>query len=357
MEIALIGMPKSGKTTLLHALTRGRFESQKTGLQAGVCKAPDPRLDSLAGLFKPDKLSPAEITYWDVSASLEATTNGKGISGQTLNLLQKADALLHVVRAFEDDAVPHHGPTIDPYRDADAMEAELIFSDLAILERRRHRVEANLKGAKAQERAVFLREGAFLSRLEESLENEVRIREMELSGEEQELVTSYNLLTGKPVLAVFNMGEEGAATAGQADEARHRPGLLTTSVCARLEQELSQLEPEEEQEFRESMGLRESGLERVARLSHRLLDMVSFFTVGPKEVRAWTVPRGIPAVKAAGKIHSDIERGYIRAEVITFQQLMDSGSLTQAKKQGLVRLEGKGYPVQDGDVITFLFNV
>ena len=360
MEIALIGMPNSGKTTLLHALTRGRFESHKAGLQTGIVKVPDGRLQDLAGLFSPEKIVPAEVTYWDLPAPPEGpskSNKGSVISGQMVNQLQKADTLLHVVRAFEDDSVPHHHTTIDPRRDAADMEAELIFCDLGILERRRQRVETNMKGARGQERSTLLREIGFLPRLQESLENETPISRMALTGEEQALVTSYNMLSGKPVLTVFNVGEDALASLDEADGPRGRPGLLNTNVCAKLEQELGQLSRDEEQEFRESMGLPESGLERVVRLTHQLLDMVSFFTVGPDEVRAWTVPQNIPALKAAGKIHSDIERGFIRAEVIDYHQMMASGTLVQAKKQGVLRLEGKGYPVQDGDVITFLFNV
>jgi GTP-binding protein YchF len=360
MEIALVGMPNSGKTTLLHALTRGRFESHKAGLQTGVVKAPDSRLKALAGLFSPEKIVPAEVTYWDLAAPSEgpsAGTGGGGISGQIVNQLQKADALVHVVRAFADDSVPYHQPTIDPIRDADAMDAELIFCDLGILERRRQRVDTNLKGARGQERSTFLREISFIEKLQKALEDETPVSRMELSGEEQAMVTGYNMLTGKRVLTVFNVGEEVPEIAEEGDAFEHRPGALSTSICAKLEQELGQLSPEDEQEFRESMGLPESGWERVVGLSHKLLDMASFFTVGPDEVRAWTVPQNIAAVKAASKIHSDIERGFIRAEVIDFDQLMACGSLVQAKKQGVLRLEGKGYPVQDGDVITFLFNV
>ncbi len=360
MEIALIGMPNSGKTTLLHAMTRGRFESNKSGLQTGVVKAPDSRLQALAGMFSPEKIVPAEVTYWDLAAPSEVPsggTGGGGISGQIVNQLQKADALVHVVRAFEDDSVPYHQPTIDPIRDADSMEAELIFSDLGILERRRQRVDSNLKGARAQERSAHLREISFIEKLQKALEDETPVSRMELSGEEQAMATGYNMLTGKRVLTVFNVGEDVPETAEEGGSFDHRPGALCTSICAKLEQELGQLSVEDEQEFRQSMGLSESGLERVVGLSHKLLDMASFFTVGPDEVRAWTIPQNIAAVKAASKIHSDIERGFIRAEVIGYEQLMSCGSLNQAKKQGVLRLEGKGYPVQDGDVITFLFNV
>ena len=357
MEIALIGMPNSGKTTLLDAMTRGRFESSKSGLQTGIVKVPDARLQALATIFSPEKIVPAEVTYWDLPAPADGAGNS-GISGQMVNQLQKADALVHVVRAFDDVSVPYHEATIDPHRDAESMKAELIFCDLGILERRRQRIETNLKGARSQERAVFQRETAFIDRLQKELESEMPMSGIDLNPDEQELVTSYNMLSGKPVLTVFNVGEDSSNMGYRAGaNGANGTGTLSTGVCAKLEQELGQLSPEEEREFRESMGLPDSGLASVMRLSHELLDMVSFFTVGPKEVRAWTVPNNIAAASAAGKIHSDIERGFIRAEVIDYDQLMSCGSLNQAKRQGVLRLEGKGYPVQDGDVITFLFNV
>ena len=352
MEIALIGVPNSGKTTLLYAMTRGRFESSKTGLQTGIVKVPDPRLQALAGIFNPEKIVPAEAIYWDIAASSEGL-DSRGISGHMVNHLQKADALLHVVRAFDDPSVPYHQPTIDPHRDVEAMTAELIFCDLGILERRRLRIETNLKGARSQERSAFLKETTFIDRLQRELEDETPISAVQMTHEERDLVTSYNMLSGKPVLTVFNTGEDMPKMGFDSNGTTH----LNTNVCAKLEQELGQLSAEDEKEFRASMGLSDSGLPSVVRLSHQLLDMVFFFTVGPKEVRAWTVPQNIAAVSAAGKIHSDIERGFIRAEVIDYDQLMSCGSLNQAKKQGVLRLEGKAYPVQDGDVITFLFNI
>ena len=327
----------------------------------GAVKVPDPRLDSLAKLFKPEKVVPAEVTYWDVPGSLEPTSNGSSLSGQTVNLLQKADALLHVVRAFDDPAVPYHQPTINPYRDADAMEAELIFSDLAILERRSQRIDASLKGAKGHERDTLVREAALVGRVQEALEKEVRVRELELTPDEQDVVANYNLLSAKPVLVIFNVAEETPSAPHQREGSTgpdaHRQALMTTSLCAKLELELSQLSPEDETEFRESLGIKESGLSRIIRACYELLGLVSFFTYVSREVRAWAVPANTPAAKAASRIHTDMERGFIRAEVVGVEDLLRCASVAQAKKEGLVRLEGKAYPVQDGDVITFLFNV
>ena len=374
MEIALIGLPQSGKTTLLRALTRGRSEAGVYGgarqeVHTGVTRLPDPRLDTLAGLFRPEKVVPVEIKYWDVPAASGIgggmAQDGAGISGQYLNLLQNADALLHVVRAFEDPTVPHVGGSVAPHRDAADMEVELIFSDQAILERRVQRIEAGLKGARGHERDVALREGSLLRRLKEGLDKDVPIREQEVSPDEQDLLSNYQLLTAKPLLVAFNMDEEALPSLDEMEtelDGRYaKPEVMTTALCAKLEMELGQLPQEDEEEFRRSMGLPQTGqgtgTDRVVDMSFRLLSLVSFFTYVSKEVRAWTVPAGTPAVKAAGKIHSDMERGFIRAEVVSFDDLARCGSVAQCRREGLLRLEGKPYPVKDGDVITFLFNV
>ena len=369
MEIALIGFPKSGKTTLLNALTRGRVEACTYGgsrqeVHAGVSKVPDPRLDTLARIFNPEKLVTVEVKYWDVPAGSGVTGDGAGIGGQFLNLLQGADSLLHVVRAFEDPSVPHISGSVDPQRDAANMEAELVFSDLALLERRVQRIEASLKGSKGRERDILLTEGSLVKRLQEGLENDVPVRAQQLPPEETDTLSNYQLLTSKPLLIVFNVGEAALSEAEgkKLDEDLisrrvEQPGVGAATLCVKLEMELSQLAPEDEREFRESLDVQESGLDRVIRLSYKLLSLVSFFTYVSKEVRAWTIPTDTTAVKAGGTIHTDMERGFIRAEVIAFDDLAQCGSVAQCKKQGLLRLEGKTYQVKDGDVITFLFNV
>ena len=366
MEIGIIGLPQSGKTTVLRALTRDRSEagtpgSSKQGVHAGVTRFPDPRLDSLTEIFIPDKVVPVEIKYWDVPAGPGPAGDGTAIGGQFLNLLQGADALLHVVRAFEDPSVPHINGTVDPSRDAGEIEAELAFSDLSIVERRTTRIEAGLKGAKPQERDLLLREQALLQRIKDGLEQDLAVREHQYTREEEDVLSNYQLLTAKPLLTVFNIDEESLENAFQMDadldDKYLRPGCKATALCAQLEMELSQLSREDEAEFLESYRLRESGLTRIARLSLELLSLVSFFTFMSKEVRAWTVSADTPAAKAAGRIHTDMERGFIRAEVVGFDDLAKCGSVAQCRKQGLLRLEGKSYPVKDGDVITFLFNV
>ena len=366
MEIALIGLPQSGKTTLLNALTRGRTQAGPHGgdkheISVGSARMSDPRLDTLAEIFGPDKLVPVEIKYWDVPVAPDSTGDGPGISGPTLNLLQNADALLVVVRAFEDPSVPHVAGSVDPHRDVAITLSDLALSDLAVLERRVERIADGLKGAKVQERETLLREGPILGRIKEGLEGGVPLREQQVYPEEVDFLANYQLLTGKPLLVVLNTGEEDLPKAEDLEQdlaSRYlRPGMNATSLCSKLEMELVQLSPDDEREFRESIGIQESGLDRLVRLSYELLSLVSFFTYVSKEVRAWTVPAETAAVKAAGKIHSDMERGFIRAEVVSFHDLSACGSLAQCKKQGRLRLEGKSYPVQDGDVITFLFNV
>ena len=352
----------------MNALTRGRAEAGVYGaarqeVHAGVIRMPDPRLDTLAQIFNPDKVVSVEIKYWDVPAGSGITGHSAGIGGQFLNLLQNADALLHVVRSFEDPSVPHTSGSIDPYRDAANMEVELAFSDLAILERRVQRIEASLKGARGHERDTLLREGLLVQRLKEGLEKDVPVREQEVPLEEKDILSNYQLLTAKPQLILLNVDEaalSGARGENLEEELAHRykrPGMKATTLLGKLEMELSELAAEDEREFRESMGIQESGLDRVMRLSYELMSLLSFFTYVSKEVRAWTVPANTPAVKAAGNIHSDMERGFIRAEVIALDDLARCGSVAQCRRQGLLRLEGKTYHVKDGDVITFLFNV
>ena len=368
MQVAIIGLPQSGKSAVFQALTRGAAHGGRApgapgapgGLHVGVTRVPDARLEALADIFHPEKVTPAEVTYWDIPAA-PTLEKGQGIAGQYLNVLQRADALLLVVRAFSDPSVPHLAGSVDPHRDAAAMQEELAFADLLLLERLVERREATLKGAKPHEREAVGRELALLRRLKEGLEAGVPVREQETTEEERKLLAGYQLLTGKPLLVVFNVGEEQlealASLRGELERRYRRPGMAALALCGKLEAELGQLAPEEEQEFRQSLGLEESGAQRAIRATYELLGLISFFTGGPRDVHAWTVPRGTPAVKAAGRVHSDMERGFIRAEVVAFEDLMRCGSLAEARRQGVLRTEGKGYVVQDGDVVTFLFSV
>jgi len=359
MEIGIIGLPKSGKTTVFNALTKGKAETgayAAGGPNVGVTKVPDPRLEVLDKMFQPKRKVAAEVIYVDVAAPTK-----KELSGQYLAHLSKADALLHVVRAFEDEKVPHIDGSINPERDITTLDLELALSDISILEKRMQKIETSLKAAKVHEREAFSKEQALLARIKTALENEVPIREQELTAEETKAISSYQFLSAKPLLMVLNIGEEMLPQARSMEEEwrtrYQRPQLEVAVLCGELEMELAQLDDADAQEFRSAMGVTESALNRIIRLSHGLLGLISFFTVVSDEVKAWTIHRDTIAVKAAGKVHTDMERGFIRAEVIGYDDLVKCGSIAEGRKRGLLRAEGKGYIVKDGDVITFLFNV
>jgi hypothetical protein len=301
---------------------------------------------------------PAELTYWDLPPVREEGVQ-KTISGQHLNQFQKADALLLVVRAFEAPSVPHLEGSVDPHRDVATMLLEMAYSDLAILERRLERLKLSLKGASAQQREAIAREEGLLRGIQKELERGIPLREQPVGSDPT--LANYQFLTHKPLLVLLNVGEEAIGRLKELDQELSKrysgTGVGTATLCAKLEMELAQLAPGEEQEFRASLGLQDSGVDRVVRLSLELLRQVTFFTVVSQEVRAWLVHQDTPAVKAAGRIHTDMERGFIRAEVLAYRDLAASGSLAEARRRGLLRTEGKSYSVQDGDVITFLFNV
>jgi len=358
MEIGVIGLPRSGKTTLFNTLTRGKADvgGYSAEPNVGVAKVPDQRLIRLDEMFQPERRVPAEVKYIDVAAH-----NRGELSGAFLNQVSQTNGLLHVVRAFEDEDVPHVEGSIDPERDVKLLDLELTFSDLSIIEKRLHKIEGLHKSAKPQEREAYEREQALLARLKAALEAEVPIREQELSGEERKAISGYQFLSAKPLLEVFNIGEGQLPQAGSLEQkwrqAFKRPNVDAAALCAKLEMELAQLDEAEAAAFREDMGIPEAALGRIIRLSYDLLGLISFFTTGSDEVKAWTVQRGTDALRAAGKIHSDIERGFIKAEVIGYDDLMRCGGIAEGRKHGLLRAEGKTYTVQDGDVITFLFNV
>lgn len=350
---------------MFNALTRGRaataaYASGEMKPNIGVAKVTDQRLERLAALFKPQRVVPAEVRYIDIPGTAEAMETG-GITGPYLNMLQRCDALVHVVRAFDDPSVPYPKGSVDPKRDIYDMGVELAFADLLILERRMQRVEASLKGAKPQERANLLKEQELLAGIKSALEKEVPIRSQELPSDTARVLAGYQFLTAKPLLVVVNVGEEQLAQVeGLEREMTGRFGQIGNRfavLCGKLEMELSQMPEEEELEFRVSLGVGVPGLVKLVQLSYQLLGFISFFTVGEDEVRAWTLAQGAPAVKAAGVIHSDLEKGFIRAEVINWEEMLRCGSMAEARKRGLLRQEGKTYPVKDGDVITILFNV
>jgi GTP-binding protein YchF len=366
LEVCIIGLPKSGKTTLFNALTRGKADTNPYAKAAvapnfGVSKVPEPRFQVLNRIFSPKKITPAEIKYADIAGIAKDFGKGEGVSGQLLNYLSSADALLHVVRAFEDENVPHIDSSINPKRDIATMNLELVFSDLTIIERRLKRLEDSLKGAKSSERDLLLKEQALLQKIRTELEKDIPIWRQSVTDEEMKSLANYQFLTAKPMLIIINVGEKQLAQASSLEtEIRStysHSQFEVVALCSKLEMELAQLNDDEAAEFRNALGLTEPAVDRIIRLSYQLLGLISFFTTVSEELKAWTIPRGTVALKAAGKIHSDIEKGFIRAEVVSFHDLDSCGSLSEARKHGLLRLEGKNYAVQDGDIITFLFNI
>jgi GTP-binding protein YchF len=362
MKVAIIGLPKSGKTTIFNALTKGEAQvasySSTLAPNIGVAKVSDSRLSVLEGIFQPRKTVPAEVSYIDIAGSIKGFGK-EGAGGEFLNYLTTADALLQVVRAFEDDKVPHPEGNLDPKRDIASLDLELAIPDLAIMERRLEKLEASLKGAKAAERESYLKEQSLLQKIKAELERDVPIRLQGLAKEELRMLANYQFLTAKPMLVVLNIGEEQIPKASQmeAEIGSLYPQFAVVALCGKLEMELGQLSDAEAREFREALGLSKPALDRVIDLSYGLLALISFFTTVSSELKAWTIPGGTPAPKAAGKIHSDMERGFIRAEVIGYKDLENCGNVGEARKKGLLRTEGKNYVIQDGDVVTFLFNV
>ena len=366
VDIGIIGLSKSGKTTIFNGLTRGKaatggYSGKAQAANIGMAAVPDERLYLLAKIFKPRKIVHAEVKYIDVGATLKEIATDKGIGGQLLNQLSAVDMLINVIRSFKDDSIPHPEGSLDINRDIDSMNLELAFSDLAILEKRLERMEGSLKAAKPAERQAMLREKDFLLKIKADLEKEIPIRELQLTAEENKSISNFQFLTAKPLLTVVNIGEDqlpqAAALEKELNAKYAKPKCHIIASCGKLEMELAQMGEEAMGEFRKEFGMQESGLDRTIKFSYELMDLISFLTVGEDEVRAWPIKRQTEAVKAAGKIHSDIERGFIRAEVINYHDLLKWGGLPEAKKQGLVRLEGKTYIVQDGDCINFLFNV
>ena len=362
MDLGIIGFQRSGKTTIFNAVTRGHAQtgSYGAGVQPniGVVKVPDDRLERLATLFNPKKFTLADIRYIDFPG--EAFSSGQGPSPQFLAQLARCDALIHVVRAFGDETVPHPQGSVDAARDASAMDLELAFADAAFIEKRLERIEAEMRSVKAGERDAAERQVALLTRLKGGLESDAPLRAQPLDEEETKALANYQFLTDKPLLVVLNIDEADVARAREIEKEFAGGRGEQTAVAAisgKIEAELAQMSEEEAVDFRNDLGIAEPGLDRMIRMSYELTGLISFFTVGPDECRAWNVKRGSAAPTAAGKIHTDLERGFIRAEVVRWDELLADGSLAEARKHGHLRQEGKSYVVQDGDILNILFNV
>jgi len=352
MKTAIIGLPMVGKTSLFTILT-GVHEATRVGLmeaRVGVAKVPDARLDELAKIFQPPKVTHATVEYLDFPAiSKEALRDPSYLAG-----MRVADALAHVLRLFQSDTVPHEKGSVDPIRDLEDVETELILSDLVVVEKRLERVDKDRKKIKSPE---LDREHALLERCKTTLEANVALRTLELSAEEEKMIRGFQFLSQKPMLFVLNIGEEDAARMHEIEEEYRtgplagRKGTAVTAICGKIEAELAELSSEEAREYLASYGLKESGLERLISATYALLGLMSFLTAGETEVRAWTIPMHSTAVKAAGAIHSDFEKKFIRAEVVNWKALTDHAGYAGVREKGLLRLEGKEYIVKDGDVL------
>ena len=362
MKIGIIGLPFVGKTTVFNALTFaqakvGEFSLGVKEANRGIVKVPDERVHRLASLYNPKKVTPAEVEYIDV-AGLVKETKEKGSEGEFYHSLREVDELAHVVRIFQDENVMHVSGSVDPKRDIKDLDLDLILIDLDIVEKRLKRLEKTVTSSKSEEDK---RELQILQRFKESLDQGIPLRELELSPDEEKLIRGYAFLSLKPILLILNIDEKQNSQMEKlevefSEMAQHK-NTAVCSICGKLEMELSQLEEKDRDAFMEELGIKELAVERVIDISYKLLALISFFTANENEVKAWPVPSGIKAIKAAGVVHTDMERGFIKAEVITFDKLWELGSIHKAKEKGELRLEGKEYVVQDGDVIFFRFNV
>ena len=365
MKLGIVGLPNVGKSTLFNSLTKAGAESANYPFctidpNVGVVTVPDERLNLLGDFYKSKKVTPAVIEFVDIAGLVKGASKGEGLGNQFLANIREVDAIVHVVRCFEDSNVVHVDGSIDPLRDIETINLELVFSDLEILERRIAKVT---KTARMDKEAT--KELAFLEKVKAHLEEGQLAITLETENEDEDAwLATYNLLTAKPVIYAANVAEDDIADDGANNqyvqavrEYAAKQNSEVFVICAQIEEEISELDEDERKMFLEDLGLTESGLEKLVRASYHLLGLMSFLTAGEDETRAWTIKIGTKAPQAAGKIHTDFERGFIKAEVVNYQDLLDCGSYAGAREKGLVRMEGKEYVVQDGDVILFRFNV
>lgn len=365
MKLGIVGLPNVGKSTLFNSLTKAGAESANYPFctidpNVGVVTVPDDRLNKLAALYDSDKITPAVIEFVDIAGLVKGASKGEGLGNQFLSNIREVDAIVHVVRCFEDTKVIHVDGSVNPMRDIETINLELVFSDIEILERRIAKTSKGSRNDKALAKELDL-----LNRIKEHLEEGRLAKSFEPNDDDEAaLLASYNLLTYKPVIFAANVAESDLADDGASNENVQKvrefaasEGFEVFVISAQIEQEISELDDDDKAMFLEELGLKESGLDKLIKASYKLLGLISYLTAGKQETRAWTIKEGTKAPGAAGKIHSDFERGFIRAEVVNYQDLLDCGSYSGAKDKGLVRLEGKDYVVKDGDVILFRFNV
>ncbi|NLY45645.1 MAG: redox-regulated ATPase YchF [Tissierella sp.] len=363
MKLGIVGLPNVGKSTLFNAITQAGAESANYPFctiepNIGVVDVPDERLAKLATIHGSKKIIPTAIEFCDIAGLVKGASTGEGLGNKFLSHIREVDAIVHVVRCFENSDIVHVDGDIDPIRDIETINLELMLSDIELLDRRLERSSRAAKSDKS-----LLKEVELIKEILQHLEAGKSIRTMNLSEEESELIKSFNLLSSKPIIYVTNVSEDELVDSDDNEyvqrvkEFAKEEDAEVIAVSAEIEEEISQLEDDEKIEFLNDLGLEKSGLDKLIQASYNLLGLMSFLTAGPMETRAWTIKKGTPAPQAAGKIHSDIERGFIRAETISFDDLMSVGNMVLAKEKGLVRIEGKDYIMQDGDVVLFRFNV
>lgn len=363
MKLGIVGLPNVGKSTLFNAITSAGAESANYPFctiepNVGVVEVPDKRLDFLTKISNSGKTVPAVIEFFDIAGLVKGASKGEGLGNKFLSHIREVESVVHVVRCFDDENVIHVESTVDPKRDIEIIELELVLADLEVMSKRLEKLSKMVKNDKSLQPELEL-----VQKIVNALENEQQARFLDYNEEEQKLLKTFNLITAKPVLYVANVDEDyivDPSSNKYVDEVKKHAAQDNSeviTVCGKIEEEISALEDDEKKEFLTELGLEESGLDKLVRTSYHLLGLISFFTTGPMESKAWTIVKGTKAPQAAGKIHSDIERGFIRAEVTSYKDVFECGSMLAAKEKGLMRLEGKEYVMEDGDIVLFRFNV